>query len=157
MPLQPATRARFDARIVVREESEGGPVRDAELRGTLLADPQPFVRLMASETLLDFDDDAGFDIAVSQLKAQRLNLRLWSSRLLSKYAAKWPDRRPVALRVLTQALKDEGKDVRAVAFVGLAGLGEPSVIPQLKQAAGAEPDAGVRLVMTEQLKQLGVQ
>lgn len=34
------TRARFDARIVVREESEGGLVRDAELRGSLLADPR---------------------------------------------------------------------------------------------------------------------
>lgn len=33
-------RARFDARIVVHEEPEGGFVRDADLRGSLYADPR---------------------------------------------------------------------------------------------------------------------
>jgi len=34
------TRARFDVRIVVHEETDGGLVRDADLRGSLITDPR---------------------------------------------------------------------------------------------------------------------
>ncbi|MCY2961358.1 MAG: hypothetical protein NTY35_14440 [Planctomycetota bacterium] len=77
------TQARFDARIVVHEEPEGGLARDAELRGFLLAEPRSGRPLQfeveGSERKLGAADDARNATEIESTGTWRVR-RTWNWR-----------------------------------------------------------------------------